>query len=142
MLDRVRRIVILAASGAFAVALILHFQRLGGPYFQWPRTVQDHVAPVPYPSRDAIVLAERAAGILPRGTSVTALHPAEAPEYDQTLALAAAGLMPHHRVVKPHLTADAASRPRYVLAVRGEFRHPAYVLRMVLPEGRIYEAAP
>jgi hypothetical protein len=134
-----RTSLIFGASIVFAAALVLHFYRLGGPYFDRPLTVQDHVASTPYPSRDVILLAARAAELLPRGATVTAVHPPEGPDYDLTLALAASGMMPHHRVVRPDLGGDRASLPRYVLAVRKELDHPAYVLRMTMAEGRIYE---
>ncbi len=130
--------IIYAAAVIFAAALVHRFVVLGGPYFKFPETVQDHVAPVPYASRDVILLARRAAEIIPRGATVTALEPAQAPNYDVTHWLTAAGMMPRHRVVPPEL--DKAP-PQYVLAVREPFVHPRYRLMTTLPEGRIYEAA-
>jgi hypothetical protein len=112
----------------------------GGPYFTFPKTVQDHVAPSIYPSRDMILLSHAAAGIVPRGATVTAIRPAEAPDYDITLYLTAGGMMPRHRVVPPAL--DAADRPQFVLAVREPLSNPHYRLFRELPEGRIYEAIP
>jgi hypothetical protein len=138
--DRARTIIVYVAAILFAGALVHRFYRLGGPYFQMPQTVQDHVWPEPFPSRDVILLARRAAEILPRGSIVTAVNPPEAPNYDQTLFLTAGGMMPHHRVVPPALTAtDPAALPQYVLAVRAPFNHPRYRLLRSLPEGRIYE---
>ena len=141
MRSRARTIVIYAAAALFAVALVRRFIVLGGPYFARPLTVQDHVAPVPYPSRDVILLAERAAEIVPRGATVTAIEPALAPNYDTTHWLTAAGMMPRHRVVPPELDGlvDRAP-PQYVLAVRQPFAHERYRLITELPEGRIYEA--
>lgn len=135
--ERARAIVIYAAAAVFAVALIHRFYALGGPYFTFPRTVQDHIAPVPFPSRDVILLAERAAEIVPRGATVTALQPSLAPNYDVTHWMAAFGVMPRHRVVAPEF--DKAP-PQYVLAVREPFSDPRYKLITELPEGRIYEA--
>ena len=63
-----------------------------------------------------ILLSRAAAEIVPRGATVTAIRPAEAPYYDITLYLTAGGMMPRHRVVPPDL--DAAARPQFVLAVR------------------------
>ena len=135
-----RALIIDLAALIFAAALVRHFHRLGGPFFQFPATVQDHVAPVPFPSRDMILLARRAADILPRGATVTAVEPSQAPEYDITLFLTAVGMMPHQRVIAPALDAkDPAALPRYVLAVRTPLAHPAYRLVRTLPEGRIYE---
>ena len=124
----------------FAAALVRVYYARGGPYFQFPKTVQDHVAPAMYPSRDMILLSRAAAEIVPRGTTVTAIRPAEAPDYDVTLYLTAAGMMPWHRVVPPAL--DAADRPQFVLAVREPLSNPHYRLFRELPEGRIYEAIP
>ena len=124
------------AAALFAAALVHRFYALGGPYFEFPRTVQDHVTPVPFPSRDVILLAQRAAEIIPRGATVTAIHPPEAPNYDVTLWMTAFGTMPRHRVVPPEF--DQAP-PQYVLAVRVPFANPKYTLITELPEGRIYE---
>jgi hypothetical protein len=121
----------------FAAALVRVYYARGGPYLQFPKTVQDHVAPAMYPSRDMILLSRAAAEIVPRGTTVTAIRPAEAPGYDVTLYLTAAGMMPRHRVVPPAL--DASDRPQFVLAVREPLSNPHYRLFRELPEGRIYE---
>lgn len=138
MRDRARTAIVWIAAAIFAVALIHRFYRLGGPYFTFPETVQDHVAPVPYPSRDVILLADRAANIIPRGATVTAIEPSQAPNYDVTHWLTAVGMMPRHRVVPPEF--DKAP-PQYVLAVRTPFANPSYRLITELPEGRIYEAS-
>jgi len=136
--SRARSVIVYLAAALFAAALIHRFHTLGGPYFRFPETVQDHVAATPYPSRDMILLAERAAEIVPRGATVTAIEPSQAPNYDVTLWLTAFGMMPRQRVVPPEF--DKAP-PRYVLAVRTPFENPAYRLMTALPEGRIYEAA-
>jgi hypothetical protein len=86
--------------------------------------VQDHVA----------------ARIVPRGATVTAIRPAEAPDFDITLYLTADGMMPRHHVVQPAL--DGGHRPQFVLAVREPLSNPHYRLFRELPEGRIYEAIP
>ena len=127
---------IYVAAALFAAALVHRFHTLGGPYFEFPRTVQDHVTPAPFPSRDVILLAGRAAEIIPRGATVTAIHPPEAPNYDVTLWMTAFGTMPRHRVVPPEF--DKAP-PQYVLAVRVPFANAKYRLITELPEGRIYE---
>jgi hypothetical protein len=135
--SRARAVMIYAACAVLAAALIRHFHQLGGPYFAFPQTIQDHVAPVPFPSRDVILLARRAAEIIPRGATVTALLPSDAPNFDVTHWMTAFGLMPRHRVVPPDL--KAAQPPQYVLAVRQPFNEPRYRLMRELPEGRIYE---
>ena len=128
-----RRIIIYAAAVIFAAALVRHFYNLGGPYFATPETIQDHVAKVPFPSRDAIVMCRRAALLIPRGATVTVLMPSQAPNYDITLCYTATGLMPHHKIVAP--TADA----KYVISVREPFPDPRYRLLTEFPEGNVYE---
>jgi hypothetical protein len=135
--SRARSVIIYAAAALLAAALIRHFHRLGGPYFTVPQTIQDHVAPVPFPSRDVILLARRAAEIIPRGATVTALLPSDAPNFDITHWMTAFGMMPRHQVVPPDL--QSAHPPRYVLVVRQPFSEPRYRLISELPEGRIYE---
>ena len=131
--ERARAAVICVAAAVFAIALVHRFYRLGGPYFVFPETVQDHVTPTPFPSRDVILLARRAAEIIPRGATVTALQPSLAPNYDVTHWMTAYGMMPRHSVVAP----DAM--PQYVLAVREPFAGSHYKLITELPEGRIYK---
>jgi hypothetical protein len=134
--ERARAAIIYAAAALFAAALIHHFFALGGPYFVFPETVQDHVAPQPFASRDVILLARRAAEIIPRGATVTALQPSLAPNYDVTHWMTAFGMMPRHRVISPD------QLPQYVLAVREPFGDRRYKLITELPEGRIYQLAP
>jgi hypothetical protein len=134
--------IILLTSLLLAAALVHRFYTLGGPYFVAPVTVQDHVWPQPFPSRDVLVLAAKAERLLPRGETVTAIEPAQAPNYDVTLYLAAAGVMPRHHLLPPKFDAKldgGTALPRYVLAVREPFAHPSYRLLRELPEGRIYE---
>ena len=87
--------------------------------------------------RDVILLSRVAAEIIPSGAAVTAIQPSQGPDYDVSLYLTAAGLMPRHRVVAPDF--DAATLPQFVLAVREPFSNPHYRLCRELPEGRIYE---
>lgn len=124
-----RTTLIYLAAAIFAFALVRRFHQLGGPYFETPRTIQDHVSRVPFASRDAIVMSERAATLLPRGATVTVL-----PKDDPTLYRTAVGFMPHHRIV----IADLEARPQYVIAVREPLEHPSYRLIAEFAEGRIY----
>jgi hypothetical protein len=135
--ERARAAIIYLAAALFAVALAHRFYRLGGPYFTFPKTVQDHVAPFVFPSRDVILLADRAKDIIPRGATVTALCPSEAPNYDVTLWMTAFGMMPRHRVVPPKVEQEPL--PQFVLAVREPFKNEKYQLMTELPEGWIYE---
>jgi hypothetical protein len=135
--ETLRTVIIYVAASVLAAALVHRYYQLGGPYFEFPKTVQDHVAPSFYPSRDVILLAAAAAELIPRGATVTAIQPSQAPDYDVTLYLTAAGMMPRHRVVPPAFA--AADLPQYVLAVREPFSNPRYRLFRQIPEGRIYE---
>ncbi|HUP58837.1 MAG TPA: hypothetical protein VNA69_00305 [Thermoanaerobaculia bacterium] len=131
-----REKLIYAACILFALMLVRRFQGLGGPYFTFPETIQDHVRETPYPSRDAILLAEHAATVIPRGKKVTVLRPSEAPNYDLTLFYAATGLMPRHLVVAPDL--DSPNPPDYVISVHEPLNHPAYRMHVELEKGFIY----
>ena len=119
--EAARRLVVYAAAVVFAAALVHRLYSLGGPYFEFPDTVQDHVAVVRWPSADAIVLSRNAAKILPRGATVTILQPSAAPNYDATHYLTGVGLMPHQRVVRP---AAEALRPCEQLHERRIPRRP------------------
>lgn len=136
--DTLRTVVIYVGALVLGVALVHRYYALGGPYFEFPKTVQDHVAPTFYASRDVILLAGAAAEIIPRGATVTAIQPSQAPDYDVTHYLTAAGMMPRHRIVPPVFAAPD-SLPQYVLAVREPFSNPRYRLVREIPEGRIYE---
>ena len=131
---RYRAIVVYAAAAIFAAALIRHFHNLGGPYFVMPRTVQDHVAVVPYPSRDAILATQRAAKLIPRGATVTVILPSQSPNYDPTLFYTATGTMPRHVVV----AASAMEKVQYVITVREPLNDPAFALQTEFAEGKIY----
>lgn len=101
------------------------------------------MAPAPVAMHDVILLARAAAAIIPRGATVTAIQPSQAPDYDVSLYLTAAGLMPQHRVVAQDFDApNASGLPQFVLAVREPFSDPRYRLFRELPYGRIYKVAP
>jgi hypothetical protein len=90
--------------------------------------------------RDVILLARAAENIIPPGATVTAIQPSQAPDYDVSLYLTAAGLMPRHHAVAPDFDAtNAAELTQFVLAVREPFSNSRYRLYRVLAEGRIYE---
>jgi hypothetical protein len=91
-----------------------------------------------FASRDVILLARVAADIVPRGATVTAIQPSQAPDYDVTHYLTASGMMPRHRIVPPAFDGKEPM-PQFVLAVREPFSNPRYRLYRELPEGRIYE---
>ncbi len=131
-----RRVVIYAAALVFAAATIHRFHWLGGPYFEFPGTIQDHVWPVRFPSADAIVLSRRAEPLLPRGATVTILKPSEAPDYDQTHWLTGLGMLPRQHPVAQKVD---ETKPAYVIAIHEEFAHPAYEKIATFKEGFLYK---
>ena len=131
-----RRVLIYAAAVLFAGATVHRFHWLGGPYFEFPETIQDHVWPARFPSRDAIVLSRRAEPLLPRGAKVTILKPAEGPDYDQTHWLTGLGMLPRQHLVAQKID---ETQPEYVIAIHEELVHPAYVKVATFPEGALYK---
>ena len=110
----------------------------GGPYFEIPETVQDHLGLGVVLSRQAIVMSLRAAALMPRGASLTVIAPALAPNYDVTHYLTASGLLPFHRVLHPTL-AEGEHWPDFVIALGAPLEHRGYRLVREFPEGRLYQ---
>jgi hypothetical protein len=138
----VRRVLVYTAAAIFTAAIVHRFHWLGGPYFEVPETIQDHVWPVQFPSRDAIVLSRRAEPLIPRGATVTILAPAEAPDYDQTHWLTGLGMLPRHHLLPQKMDGPADTLPRYVIAIREPFNHAHYRQIARFPEGFLYERVP
>jgi len=134
----IRRVLIYAAALVFIMAVVRRYHWLGGPYFTFPDTIQDHVWPERFASADAIVLARRAEPLLPRGAKVTLLTPSEAPNYDQTHWLTGLGLLPRQHVVPQRVDGPRETLPDYVIAIRGPFDHPQYRVVATFPEGFLY----
>lgn len=128
--------IVLIAAAVLAAALVHRFYHLGGPYFDIPETVQDHVNATPYPSRDAIVMCRRGALLIPRDAVVTVILPSQAPNYDPTLYFSAVGMMPHHRIVPPYF--EAKEPPKWVITVREPLQRAEYRQHAEFPEGFIY----
>ena len=136
MRDIVRRVLICAAAVVFLGATVRRFHWLGGPYFEFPDTIQDHVWPARFPSADAIVLCRRAEPLLPRGAKVTVLKPAEAPNYDQTHWLTGLGMLPRQHLVPQKIE---ETQPEYVIAIHDEFPNAGYEKVATFPEGFLYK---
>lgn len=134
----IRRVLIYAAALVFVTAVVRRYHWLGGPYFTFPDTIQDHVWPSRFASADAIVLARRAEPLLPRGAKVTLLTPSEAPNYDQTHWMTGLGMLPRQHVVPQKLDGPRETLPDYVIAIRGPFEHPHYRVVATFPEGFLY----
>ena len=136
--ETVGRVVIYAAALVFVAATIHRYRWLGGPYFAFPTTIQDHVWPARFASADAIVLCRRAEPLLPRGAEVTVLTPSEAPNYDQTHWMTGLGMLPRQHVVPQKVDGPRETLPDWVIAVRGPFNHPEYRVVATFPEGFLY----
>lgn len=140
--DLARRVVIVAAVVLFIGATVRRFHWLGGPYFTFPATIQDHVWPTFFPSRDAIVLSRRAEPLLPRGATFTIVKPSEAPNYDQTHWLTGLGLLPRQHAMPQKLDGPLARLPQYVIAIHEPLEHAHYELVQSFPEGHLYRRKP
>lgn len=82
---------VIAACVLLAAATALRLKRGGGPYFQRPVTIVDHVGPRDHEVRSAIVKLRSVS--LPAGATV-AVVPDDTPHY-----LTAVALLPKQRVV-------------------------------------------
>lgn len=133
-----RVVIIVAAAIVFTLATLNRFRWLGGPYSElFPPTIQDHVWPERFASRDAVVLCRRIASTLPRGATATVIQPSQAPNFDQTHWLTGLGMLPHQRVLPPKF--DAEPLPDFVVSLREPFTDPRYRLKQSFPEGHLYE---
>ena len=126
-------------AGTMMVLLAMRLYSRGGPYFEIPRTVLDHVLPGgPLLSRQAIVMSERVAPLLPRGATVTVVAPELAPNWDATLYLTATGFLLHQHVMHPTL-GEGEQWPDFVIALGRPLEHRGYRLVREWPEGRLYQ---
>lgn len=125
------------------IAFIRRLETRGGPYFELPATIVDHVGPGRHENRDALMLLPRVRPLIPRGATVTCFRPVNGrQQYDSTNFLAAVGQLPAQTVLPPFaasLDTPRTSLVDYVVAIREPFIHPAYRLVAEFPEGRLYE---
>jgi len=121
-------------TGATLILLLAFIGRLytrGGPYFERPLTIVDHVAPDKHDTRDALVLLPKVRPLLPRGAHVTCFEPGKRDTMPDFFA--AVGQLPQQTVVSPD-----SELPQYVIAIRQPFTHTAYRVIAEFPEGRLY----
>lgn len=124
-----------AMSLTFQLVRLLHAR--GGPFWEIPETILDHVEVERPLSRQAIVMSRHAEPLMPRGASLTVIAPAMAPNYDFTHYLTASGMLPRHEVRHPSL-AEGERWPDFVIAIGAPLDHPGYRLVREFPEGRLY----
>jgi len=137
--------VIAAATLILLIAFVHRLYTRGGPYFQRPQTIMDHVGPNKHDTRDALILLPQIRPLLPRGAEVTCFRPLNGEaQYDASNYLTAVGQLPD-QIVRPPLLAirdlPPASLVEYVIAIGEPFNHPAYHVVAEFPEGRLYKVA-
>ena len=135
--------VMLVASVALVVALVLVLGARGGPYFNHPVTVVEHVARQKHDTRDALLLLPRVRPLLPRGATVACFHPVNGKwQYDAASFHAAIGQLPQQFVLPAFSAAEGIPKEtmvRYVVALDTPFTNPSYRLVQEFPDGRLYE---
>jgi hypothetical protein len=140
--QRAEAVVVTLGALLLTVALIIRLVSRGGPYFDQPQTIVDHVAPEPHETRDALLLLPKVAPLIPRGATVTCFRPENGEQHvDAPSYLAAVGALPRHTVWPPFVAALGIPRKElveWVIAVRDPFTHPEYEVVAQFPEGRLY----
>jgi hypothetical protein len=139
-----RTITIYCSALLLTLLLVRHLRGLGGPYFEIPETIYDHVPGAPHLSRQAIVMSRHAAPLMPRGSSLTVIALTPGQNFDPknfvaTHYMTADAQLPHHRVLHPTLDEDEAW-PDFVIALGSPLHHRGYRLVREFPEGRLYAA--
>jgi hypothetical protein len=119
-----------AGAAILGVSLVITLVNRGGPYFSPPETAYDHTSRERHPTRDDILVCRRVAPLIPRGSAVTIIRPADK---DTTTHLdTAVGLLPYQRIVAP------SKDPEYVITIRESIDDPRYGLVQSFPEGNLY----
>jgi hypothetical protein len=135
-----------ASAGLLTIALIARLISRGGPYFEGPLTIVDHVAPQPHETRDALLLLPKVTPMIPRGAFVTCFRPEKGQQhFDLPNYFTAVGGLPRQTVLPPFVASRSAPRQKlveWVIAVRDPFTHPGYDLVAAFPEGRLYRVKP
>jgi hypothetical protein len=135
-------------ESALSVLLLLAFVYVlyarGGPYFDRPATVVEHVYPKKHDTRDALLLLEDIRPLLPRGAQVACFSPdAEGKFRNDTASFhAAVAALPYQMVLPPFSAAEGIPKntlAEYVVAVDNPFTHPDYRLEAEYPTGRLYK---
>jgi hypothetical protein len=135
--------IVAVATLILLIAFVNRLYTRGGPYFQLPETIVDHVGPNKHETRDALKVLPKIRPLLPRGAQVTCFRPINgAQSYDTPNFLTAVGQLPDQIVQPPFLAAldtPTASLVDYVIAIRDPFTHPAYRVVAEFPEARLYK---
>jgi hypothetical protein len=134
-LRRSEKAIVAIATLILLIAFVNRLYTRGGPYFERPRTIVDHVAPQKHETRDALILLPKVRPLLPRGAHVTCFEPGSSdmsPDF-----FAAIGQLPQQTVLSPYGTL-----PEYIIAVGSKLDDPSYQVIAEFPEGRLYKVRP
>ncbi|SRR5260221_9713066 len=143
-MKRVEEIVIATGALLLTAALLVRLVTRGGPYFELPDTIVDHVSRQKHETRDALVLLPKVEPLIPRGAMVTCFHPDNSgqAQYDAPNYFAAVGALPRHIVLPPFTAGPTVPRAElidYVIAIETPFEHPNYHVVAAFPQGRLYK---
>jgi hypothetical protein len=125
------RPIAVAASVVFLVVSVRELRRRGGPVRA--RTLVSHSGFASADSEAAIVLAQRARKVIPRGSLVTTID-GRPNGNDGLVGTVAQGQMPRHRIVTERRDALSAE---YVVALRDHFDDSRYEVVWSGAEGTI-----
>ena len=116
----------------------------GGPYFDKPATVVEHVYRKKHDMRDALLALDDIRPLLPRGAQVACFSPDKEGKFRNDTASfhAAVAALPNQFVLPPFSAAEGIPKNtmvEYVIAVDNPFTHPDYHLEAEYPTGRLYK---
>jgi hypothetical protein len=133
--SRLRERTVYVFALLLTIALCVRLYTRGGPYFEWPWTVFQHVGPGPHEEDDVILACQRAAPLIPRNATVTCFTAAAGVPQPGIDFMTAVGFLPRQRVLPP-----SADGVQYVITLGAEpYTHPSYVEIASWPEGRLYK---
>ena len=142
-MNRTERAVIVTASVLLLIAFVNILEQRGGPYFDRPATVVEHVSREKRNPRDALLLVPRVRPLLPDGAKVTCFKPLNGKwTLDIDSFHAAVALLPRQLVVPPFTAAEDIPKQdlaEYVIAVDDPLTNPFYRVIAEFPEGRLYK---
>src|SRR5438270_13349862 len=89
------RLLITLGAILLTAAFLVRLATRGGPYFDRPQTIVDHVGPDKHETRDALILLPKVAPLIPRSAVVTCFRPVEGQmQFDVPNYFAAVGALP------------------------------------------------
>jgi hypothetical protein len=133
--SRVEKAIVAAATLVLLIAFLARLYTRGGPYFERPETIVDHVGPTKHETRDALALLPKVRPLLPRGARVTCFRPnANDPNPD---FFAAVGQLPQQTVVP---STDTSAE--YAVVIWVPIQGSRYRLLASFYEGRLYKIEP